>query len=364
MRMILIAFAATLLLAHPLRAQADNSARATAAHAVEPTGAPLFGASETLALVMEAPMRSLLRMQDRDNREWLDGKISYTDDDGVERTIPVRVSTRGRFRLKECQFPPIRVDFRRGDAEGTVFDGQDRLKLVTHCNSRRDEFEQFILQEYLIYRMYGEFTEKSYRVRLARITYVDGETGRNPVTRYAFFIEDDEAMAARNERELMDQFPIVPPHDQDQATLNLVSVFQYMVGNSDWSAFQAPPGEERCCHNVRIIGSLTPPLHAVPYDFDWSGLISAPYARPAPELRIRSVRQRLYRGICGPREELDATLDTFREKREAIYALIDDQEGLTDRKKADTRRYIEEFYAILDDPRQVDRRIVRECRRT
>lgn len=364
MRTLMIGFAAAQFLTPlGLRAQSDPSSVPVSKAPGDSVSAPLFASSETLTLSLALPLRDLLRMRDRDAREWLDATLTYADAAGGEKAINMRVRTRGRFRLGECQFPPIQLDFRRPEVLGTLFEGQNRLKLVTHCQDRRDEYEQFVLQEYLIYRMYNLFTEKSFRVRLARIRYSDSQSDRAPVERYGFLIEDEGAMARRNGWEILDQFPIVPPDDQDQATLHLVNVFQFMVGNSDWSAIKAPPGEQQCCHNVVIIGSTTPPVFGVPYDFDWTGLINAPYAKPAPNLGIRSVRQRVYRGFCGPEGELERAVERFREQRDAIYALIDQQEGLTDRKKMDTRRYLEEFYKILDDPRQVERQIARQCRK-
>jgi hypothetical protein len=334
-----------------------------AAHPPDPT-APLFASTETLSLELVGPFRDLLRMRDRDDREWLDAQLSYTDAAGEVTTVPVRLSTRGRFRLqrRNCQFPPLRVDFRRTETEGTVFNGQERLKLVTHCQNRRDDFEQFVLQEYLIYRMYNLFTDKSFQVRLVRIRYVDEDGNRELVTKYAFFIEAEEDVARRHGLELIDDVPVVPPGSQDQGLLSQVGVFQFMIGNSDWSAFQAPPGEDQCCHNVRVIGTRVPPLYPVPYDFDWSGLVNPPYATPAPQLGIRTVRERVYRDICRPSEELEATLARFRERREAIFELIDTQEGLTDRKRNETRRYLDEFFRIIDDPRQVNRQMERACR--
>jgi hypothetical protein len=351
--------AAFLLVSCPLAAQTDPGGTAgTAARA-----AALFDSHDLVTLRLSGPFRDLLRMRNREDREWLDATLTVTDGAGEAKTVPIRFSTRGRFRLQRevCQFPPIRVDFRESPTTGTVFEGQDQLKLVTHCQDRRADFEQYALQEYLLYRMYNLFTDMSFRVRLARITYVDAENDRELSTRYAFFIEAEDRMAARNGWELLEHFPIVPPDQQDPEALIRVPVFQYMIGNTDWSAFQAPPGEAQCCHNVRIIGSPSPPVFPVPYDFDWSGIINAPYARPNPILPIRSVRERLYRGVCRPTEEVEKTLAVFRQQREAIFGLVDGQEGLTDRKRADMRKYLEEFYTIIDNPRQVERRMVRDC---
>ena len=87
----------------------------------------------------------------------------------------------------------MRVDVSRTCVGGTVFDGQNGIKLVSHCRDRDDD-EQDVLKEY---RTFNLLTDESFRVRLARITYVDGEDDDDPVVRYAFFIEEAEAMAER-----------------------------------------------------------------------------------------------------------------------------------------------------------------------
>ncbi len=362
-RTLYTGLAAALFLA-PAVLYAQNDDEGEIAREPKPM-APLFLSSETLKLEINGPLDELFRMRERVSREWLDGSMTITHADGQVETIPVRLSTRGRFRLQRttCQFPPIRIRFRNRETAGTLFEGQDRMKIVTHCQDRRDEFEQFVLQEYLIYKIYSMFTPMSFQVRLAQVTWTGDGGRREPITRYAFFIEDDGDMAARNGWDLMEDFPLVPPDDQDPATLSLLEVFQYFVGNPDWSAFQAPPGEQRCCHNVRIIGDFIPPVYPVPYDFDVTGMVNAPYARPDPSLGIRNVRQRVYRGVCSSNEYLEGTLQKFRDQRDAINALIENQEGLDDRRRADMLKYVEEFYDVINDPRQVNRRLTRECRR-
>ena len=106
------------------------------------------------------------------------------------------------------------------------------------------------------------------------------------------------------------------------------------------------------------------PVFPIPYDFDFSGIVDARYATPDESLDIRNVRQRQYRGICRPREEIDATLEVFQEKKESIYSLYRSQEGLEERTLEDTIDYLDDFYEIIDDPGKVRGRIERDCRRT
>jgi hypothetical protein len=333
-------------------------------HGTPPDTVPLFASPDLLEITIEASLKSLLRDRDED-KESHDGTLRYFPSDGSPVTLDVSLRTRGRFRLKPstCNFPPLRLNFKKSQVAETVFAGQDRLKLVTHCQDRRDEYEQYVLQEYLVYRAYNLFTDLSFRVRLARITYVDTEQSRDPLVKYGFLIEDENAMATRNGWEVL-ELPQVPPAQMKQDQLVLFEVFQFMMGNSDWDPFLTEPGRGACCHNVVIIGSMADSAIPVAYDFDWSGVISARYATPDPKLGIRNVRERRFWGICRPRAELDSVLPLFLEKREAIYDLHRSQQGLDSKRVERALEYFDDFYEIIGDEGKVRSQMERRCRQT
>ena len=332
-------------------------------HAMSPP-APLFTSDDVLNVTIEGPLDRVFRERSQDP-ESFDAQLRYRAPDGSESTFEIELRTRGFYRLKAgtCSFPPLRVNFKTSQVEGTVFAGQDKVKLVTHCQDTREEYQQYVLQEYLIYRVYNLFTDLSFRVRLALIKYVDTERRRDTVTKYAILLEDDEAMANRNGWDLI-EVPQVLPSQVEQPALALVEVFQFLIGNTDWDAFRPEP-DDPCCHNTKLVGSLESlTVFPVPYDFDWAGLINARYATPNPELQLRSVRDRLYRGICRPREELDAVLAMFLERREAVYETFRSLPGLDPRRLEDTIEYLDDFYEIVANPGKVEREIVRRCRGT
>ena len=340
-----------------------------ALHAQEPASATtevgvLFRSDELLTMTIEAPLESIFRERGQQS-EYHDSKLRFRGTDGAEVVLDVGLKTRGKFRLERstCGFPPVRLNIRTRQAESTIFTGQDKLKIVTHCQDGRAENEQHVLQEYLVYRIYNLLSDLSFQVRLARITYEDTDGDRDTLTRYAFLIEDEELMAQRNGWEALEA-PLVPPDAYDQQQLNLVEVFQYLIGNTDWDAFRSAPDEETCCHNVKVIGDIAGPVFPIPYDFDFSGIVDARYAKPDPSLNMRSVRQRVYRGICRFREGIDATLRVFQEHKEAIYSLYREQEGLEERTLERSIEYLDEFFEIIEDPGKVRSRIERDCRRT
>ncbi len=322
----------------------------------------LFASSDLLELTIEAPLKAVFKERDQAS-SYHPGFLIVEGEAGSDVRLDVQVKTRGKFRLnpRNCNFPPLRVNFKKKQVEGTVFAGQDKLKLVTHCQDKREEYEQNLILEHLVYRTYNLITDLSYQVRLARITYVDTEGDRDPITKYAFFIEDEDDMASRNGWEVL-RVPMVSPLDYEQDQLNLTEVFQFLIGNTDWAAFTAAPDETECCHNMTVVGNQAGPVYPVPYDFDWTGLVSARYAKPDPSLPIRNVRQRLYRGICLNRDLIAETLSRFEEHKGSIYTLYQDQKGLEQEQLERTVKYLDEFYEILADPKKVKREMYDRCK--
>jgi hypothetical protein len=327
--------------------------------------APLFSSDDLLTFTIEAPLATIFKDRGKERNE-RPAKLTIPGSDGQPVTLDVDIRTRGKTRAERriCEFPPLRLDFDTA-GPGTVFEGQDDLKLVTHCQDGRPEHEQYVLQEYLVYRTYNLLTDLSFKARLARITYVDTDGKRDTVTRYGFLLEPVDAMAARNGWQAL-RIPAVPPENANPQTLALVEVFQYMIGNPDWSVFTVEPGEEACCHNTVPIGSGAGSVFSVPYDFDISGIVHTRYADRlfAPEERnlgIRSVRQRAYRGYCASEGNLPGTFALFNQKRDAVYALHREQPGLDAEVVKRTVEYLDAFYDTINDPRKVKREFTDRC---
>lgn len=316
---------------------------------------PLFASHEPLILRIEADYGTIFKERD-DESTYHPAKLTLAGAGGTPTTINIELRTRGHYRLQSriCGFPPVRVNFPKDSVVGTVFEDQDKIDLATHCQDRREQYEQITLLEYLIYRTYHLLSDKSFLVRLARVTYVDSAGKRDTLTRYGFFVEDKPAMAKRIGGEVFNQTEV---HDDntDFDLMSLTALFEYFIGNTDWSVW--------ALHNILLVQIPPGPFPtAVPFDFDWSGVISAPYARPDGRLPIKQVRERLFRGYCRTADELAPHFALFNQKKDEIYALYQNQEGLTDETKKKTLEYYDEFYKTINDPRAVDREILRKCR--
>ena len=324
--------------------------------------APLFASHTPLLVTIEAPLTTL--MKDRPLEEYLDGTFSFTGDDGTERTLDLKIRTRGKFRRKKkhCDFAPIRLNFRKKQVVDTEFAGQDKLKLVTHCKNNRSYYEQLVLREYFAYRVFSAMTNKSFGARLFQINYVDTE-GANPMTKLGFVIEDDDDVAERNGMYSIKTGDISSDYF-DRLEQNLVNVFQYLLGNTEYSLVRAEPGEY-CCHNIDPMSATKgPSFTSLPYDFDFAGIVNAPYAEPNPRYEFRSVRHRLYRGLCANNDLLPGTIQRFLDKKNAIYGIIDELELFSSRSRRDMIRYLNAFYDDISQPKSVNAQFIKKCNDT
>lgn len=301
---------------------------------------PLFASHETLELRIEANFDKIHKER-KENAKYYPATLRVEGPDGTEQELELKIKTRGKFRLKRniCPDPPLMLNFPKSKVEGTVFEGQNKLKLVTHCRDD-DNYEQNTLEEYLIYRSYNLLTDRGFRVRLARVTYVDLRGEDLDLVRYGFIIEHEDALAERLGGKIVEAREAPPGllRDEDAA---LVSVFQYMIGNTDFSVLYF--------HNIKLVQTAFGYL-PIPYDYDWTGLVEARYAKPNTRFGTRSVRERVYMGYCRPFVDFSLIYELFQEHREPTLSLIADQEGLSQNNRERATTYIEEFYEILDDP--------------
>ena len=317
----------------------------------------LFDSHETLPVTIAAPLTTLQKV--RSDEDYLDGRFSYTDEVGEARSFDLKIRARGRYRRqkKTCSFPPVRLNFRTGQVEGSLLDGQDKLKLVTHCKSR-ESHQQYVLREYLAYRILQTLTEKSFSARLLRITYLDNEKDAEPVTRYGFVIEDADDVG---ERIAMNELDVkaLSYSNLDAGFTNLINVYQYLIGNTDFSLIRGP-NDDNCCHNS-VPFSAGDEIASIPYDLDFSGLVNAPYAEPHPRFKLRSVLVRKYRGQCSNNSRLPETLAYLQSKRAEIYGLVDEMVDLDKRNRKQVSDYLDSFFEEIADEKTIERKLLKGC---
>lgn len=329
----------------------------TAAPASEPPD-PLFLSHDILEVRLVAPFTAI--MKERGADEEFGGRLRYVDAAGEPVEIDVGIRTRGELRMRKrvCRFAPLRLNFKKKQTKDSLFHHQDKVKLVTHCVNGSKRYEQSLLREYIAYRILNELTDVSFSVRLFRITYVDTSGRGADRETFAFVIEDRDRLAKRLELDAVD-LAMTRPRSLKPDYMNVVSLFHYLIGNTDFSPIKGSEGS--CCHNHQLIGSADDLLYSVPYDFDQAGLVNAPYASPNPRFKLRSVRQRLYRGYCINNDHLDSTIALYQQRRLAILGLIRDQFGLDKRARRYMKDYIDAFYETISSPEHVQNRLIKKC---
>jgi hypothetical protein len=264
--------------------------------------------------------------------------------DSTSVNEPMQLEVRGHFRRDYCFVPPLKMIFKKTDT--SRMHPLKSIKLVSTCRLSRG-YEQYLLKEYLVYKMYNLLTDKSFKVRLLNIDYKDSSEKKDGFTGYAFLIEDLKDMGKRNNCIEWTNGKIFT-ESTDRKQMTLVALFEYMIGNTDWSV-PAP-------HNIKLIqtkGESSSRPFAVPYDFDYSGIINTDYAVPDRMMNTETVTQRVYRGFSRTQEEIDETLELFRKQKENIYALVNNFELLTNGSRKNMINYLDGFFDMINRPKEV-----------
>jgi hypothetical protein len=329
-------------------------ADALKASRIQADARPLFQKTEPLEFTLTASFKVINKDHNPESKARYPGVLTVAASDGTPRDIPVKLSARGHFRRmsRNCEDVPLRVEFPKDSLAGTPFDGQTTLKLGTGCQDSK-EYEQITLREYLTYPMFNLVTPQSFRARLARATYVDDKSKKKSAPRYALFIEHENDVARRAEGRIV-ELPRIVFKDLEDETLTRMMLFEYMIGNTDMSIF--------ALHNVRLVQKPDRTLLAVPYDFDLSGIVHAPYAVPDRNLGLRSVVDRMYRGPCRTADEFDASAAAFRAKRTEILALTDSLPDLERTARSEMKEYLEAFFRSIDKPASVKKTFFDGCK--
>lgn len=325
---------------------------ATQIHAMAGTP-PLFQYDKPLELVLEADMISL--MEDKSEEpEYSSAMLVHKLPNYQINAFQIKVKPRGNTRrLTElCDFPPLKFNFKKHELINTVFEGQDKLKFVSQCR-QDDDFKNYLLEEYLLYKTYNVITENSYKTRLVNITIKDIKVRVPEIHMTGFLIEDDKPLAKRIEAKSYEKLVHNPDSCLEDA-VDKLAMFQYMIGNTDWYI--------NTNHNIDIFqdkanGSLIP----VAFDFDFAGVINTPYAVPSKEIPIVQVRQRYFKGNCRDFEAYNPTIDLFNDKMEEIYALYNSFEYLPKHIIKKSLKYYTKFYKIINNQETIDESFYSAC---
>lgn len=314
----------------------------------------LFRKSDPLEITITTGLGALIRDRDSTDRVMHGAELSYKDSSGTAVKVAVSLRTRGHFRrqARNCDFPPLKVDMTKEAAKNTLFEGNRTLKLASSCRPTRNEYEQYILQEFALYRMYQALTPWSFRTRLVHVTYQDSTGKTKPVQSWAFFVEDDGDLSQRrNSRKF--EIKGASFDDLEATKAGYIQLFQYMSGNTDWSVSGL--------HNITLLQDSIGVVHPVPFDFDWSGAVDARYAFPDKSLPIQLVRQRLWRGDCRSAEAMAPVIERFLSRRAEMDSAYMTLAPMTPPVREKMRKYFAEFWPMLENPKRLFSDFRRTC---
>lgn len=313
----------------------------------------LFQSDTVLKLTIKLHVNEVIN--DLEEREYHEATLSYLDDKQEQSTHQIKLKVRGNNRadVRTCNFPPLEVNFKKNTTKNSVFEKQNKLKLVTHCKDTQ-EFSDYVREEYIIYKMYEIITPISFKVRMCEVTYIDLDNKKKPITQTGFLIERIKDVAKRND---MVVFKDSIAHQDvcNKTEIDKLTIFQYLIGNLDWSVPMR--------HNIKILAPEKRGFPvAVPYDFDHAGLVYTSYANPPEGSGITSVRSRVFRGLCRFNNGYYKTIDLYQKLKPDLFSLVQNDPYLSDRSKKSVEKYMESFYDILDNPKKVEQKISTVCR--
>jgi hypothetical protein len=308
------------------------------------------------SLVVVTLQTDLKKIQaQRKNPSFQPGTITWHHaDSSGDVTGNIKVRLRGNYRRENCGLASLMVEFRDSTNQSKL-NNLKNLKMVAPCG-KGYEYEQLVLKEFLVYKIYNQLTDKSLRARLMQVTFKDVNGKMKPYTQYAFVIEPIDDLAKRNDCFEEDKRKIMT-EETNRSHTTLVNIFQYMIGNTDWGI--------PVYHNIKMVIPIDSPNAApyvIPYDFDYSGLVNAPYAIPHESTGLASVTERKYMGFPRTWNEIQTAVTLFKSQKEGIFKIVNSNDLLGNNNKNEMIRYLEEFYFFLNNENQLKGEFINRAR--
>ena len=267
--------------------------------------------------------------------------------------LEVSLRARGNFRRSKCYFPPIKMKIKKSKAEGSLFEGNKNLKLVVPC-LLQDEKNDNIVQEFIAYKLYEKISPYHFKTRMVEIEF--SEVKKNKIIVHnlkGFLIEDDKRVADRFEGKSFERY--IHPKAMDDMTSIQNSMFQFMIGNTDFSvAYQ---------HNGKLLYA-NKKIYPLPYDFDLCGLVDASYAIVNSRLGIKSVKDRKYRGFKRDESIVYEVRDQLLEKKSDFFQILDAQESNFELSTEfqSSKEFLVSFFEILEDKSTFEKKVIQNMR--
>lgn len=308
---------------------------------------------DALHLHIKTKLKQVIK--EKEKEEKIESHLTYKGLDGETIEWDIKVRTRGNMRKQICYMPPIKIYFPKDELDARGFKKKfNDYKLVLKCNSSKS-YESYVLKEYLVYKMYNLMTPNGYKVQLVHVTIEDVDGKHKNIESYGFMIENDDELAYRLDGEIIEP-RVLSPRAIVPKNYDMMSVFQFMVGNTDWYMYNK--------HNLKVLKPNVKgfPL-IIPYDYDYAGIVGTGYAVPHEKLPIKSVRERFFLGKCREDGAYDETIQQYRDKKEVILTTCKDLTILEERARNQMLDYLDDFFEIIENPKKTRKFIVEHCDR-
>ncbi|MBV6426776.1 MAG: hypothetical protein KIPDCIKN_01289 [Haliscomenobacter sp.] len=296
----------------------------------------LLSANELVEIELTTDLQ-LLRDQKNTN-EYQPATLSYAVGKKQTESWEIKIRSRGKYRRRVCVFPPLKLNFPKGQLKEKGLSGEDELKLITHC-VEGEPGKDYLMREYLVYKLFEKLSPIYIRVHPAKVKYIDPATGEK-INAWGILVDDEKALERRYQADLCEDCFSFPKEGFQKEQLSLVFLFEYLISNTDWSAAM-----------VRNLYMLRPKdgsgAMLIPYDFDFSGFVNASYARPNTDFKQTHVRERLFLGPDLSDEEIKPAIELFRSKRKELETVIREFRYLSGESKIDLLNFLDGFYLSL-----------------
>jgi len=250
--------------------------------------------------------------------------------------LELEVAVRGKFRRRTCTMPPLKLKFAKKSLRAAGLNTHNDFKLVTHC-TEGESGQDAILREQLAYELYNTINpEASFRTQLLTITYVNTVDG-STTTSYGILIEDTDELKGRMDTKSCKECYALGADKIENA--EELALFQYMIGNSDYS--------NRMVRNMKLMQNTNGTYTAIPYDFDFSGIVNATYATGFSHLGETKPTDRSLIWEYDTAPDFTETTEIFTSLKDTLLNQVASFDGLSADSKKEITKYLKGFYKDL-----------------
>jgi len=288
----------------------------------------------------------------KEDKAYMPASVLLKKENGDTMHLELKCKTRGHMRLDICSYPPLKLKFPKSELTKRSLLEMNEVDLVHPCQNG-DAYDQYLLREYLAYKLYQLVSPVAYNVQLVNIHYENPDHTEAFESTLGFLVENEEELVMRLKGR-SSQVAVMSERAIDHGAFLRVTLFEFMIGNTDWYI--------QTRHNLDFI--VVPGYNLmvpVPYDFDYSGLVGAPYAAHHETLKLPTVVTRYYQGWCETEEDVNNMLKVFIDNKEKILAMPAEIQGMSERSVEYARSYLEEFFTIIENPKKLQNNIIKHC---